>query len=101
MKVVYTSRAKTDLREIALFIARDNPVRARSFVRELRVKADEIGRGPLRWPHFQPLRDKKVRRRAFTSYGIYYVVTHDSVIVLRILHRARDAERWLETDTSD
>jgi plasmid stabilization system protein ParE len=36
MKIIFSAAAaKADLREITLFIARDNKLRARSFVREL------------------------------------------------------------------
>jgi len=50
MKVVFSTEAKRSLREIALFIARDNKIRAISFVRELRSKALNVGNMPWAFP---------------------------------------------------
>ncbi len=46
MKVVFSAQVKSELREIALFIARDHKPRALSFVRELRAQAPEIAEMP-------------------------------------------------------
>ena len=43
MKVVLTEKAEDDLIRIADYIARDNPERAISFIRELRDAALQLG----------------------------------------------------------
>jgi toxin ParE1/3/4 len=52
VKVVLSEQAKSGLREIGLFIARDNKTRARSFVRELHAKARDIGEIPVPFRSF-------------------------------------------------
>jgi len=46
MRVRYSRYIETDLEEIAEYIARDNPVRALSFVQELRAEMSRIARNP-------------------------------------------------------
>jgi plasmid stabilization system protein ParE len=50
LKVIFSEKAERDLEEIADWIARDNPERARIFVAELVKAAKSIGRahGPVR-----------------------------------------------------
>ena len=50
MKVVLTAEALGDLEEIGDYIARDSPVRARTFVAELLVAARKIGEIPKGFP---------------------------------------------------
>jgi toxin ParE1/3/4 len=52
MEIRFSRRAEIDLEDIADFIARDNPARAASFVRELR----EHCRRRLLFPEATPLR---------------------------------------------
>ena len=48
--VVWTERAWSDLDRAADYIARDNPVRALSFVRELYERCLDIAEMPEAWP---------------------------------------------------
>lgn len=52
MKVVFTEEARAGLREIALYISRDNQRRALSFVRELRASAQQLSNMPHAFPLF-------------------------------------------------
>ena len=45
-RLVYTPQSKKDLNDIGLYIARDNPRRAMSFVRELREQCRKITEAP-------------------------------------------------------
>ena len=85
-KLRWTRRALTRLDDIAAFIARDNPVRAASFVRELRDK-------------LEVLREQQIGRRG-RVYGTRELVLHkhyiavyrvqgDEVQVLTVLHTAQ------------
>ena len=95
MKVVLTAEARGDLEQIADFIAQDNPVRARSFVRELVEKAREIGATPRGFPVVPRYAHLRVRRRVHGAYLIFYRVEADRVSILHILHGARDYEALL------
>ena len=55
MKVVLTSDAVADLKAIGGWIARDNPRRARSFVKELSDACMSLAEQPRRFPSsFRP-----------------------------------------------
>ena len=49
-RLVFSSQAKSDLREIALYVADDNPSRAKTFVMELRARAKAAAERPLTFP---------------------------------------------------
>ena len=93
MKVVVSEQARVELREIALFIARDNASRARSFVRELRSKAYEIAQTPEAFPVVPRFAKLGIRRRVFRNYLIFYRLQADTVNIIHILHGAQDHER--------
>jgi toxin ParE1/3/4 len=95
MKVVLSDQAKADLREIGLFIARDNKARARSFVRELQAKARDIGDIPRAFPLIPRYGHHGIRRRPYGDYLIFYTIEDDQVSVVHILHGARDYEPLL------
>jgi len=63
VNVFLSDAAKADLREIALFIARDNKVRAKSFVGALREKALDIGKRPHAFPLVARYARHGIRRR--------------------------------------
>jgi plasmid stabilization system protein ParE len=95
MKVVLSRAAKASLREIALYIARDNPVRARSFVAELRAKAVDTGDIPRAFPLVPHYEQYGIRRRPFGSYLIFYRVEASRVVIVDIIHGARHYEALL------
>lgn len=95
MKVVVTAPARRDLREIGRFIAQDNPMRAKSFVRELQASARQLGDMPSGFPVLDGFARQGVRRRAHGTYLIFYQVEGDRVLVLRVLHGARDVKSVL------
>lgn len=98
MKVVLTTGAKDDLERIGDYIARDNPVRAASFVWELIEKARAIGETPQAFPLVPRYAHSGVRRCAHNNYLIFYRVEEDCVSILHILHGARDIDVLLFPD---
>jgi toxin ParE1/3/4 len=95
MRVVLSEQAKADLRGIGLYIARDNKNRARSFVRELQAKAQDIGDIPRAFPLVPRYEHYGIRRRPYGDYLIFYRIADDRVFVVHILHGARDYEPLL------
>jgi plasmid stabilization system protein ParE len=89
MKVVFSAQAKAGLRDIALFIARDNKARAISFVRELREKARTVGDMPRALPLVPRYEHHGIRRRRYGNYLIFYRIEDDRIVVIHILHGAR------------
>jgi plasmid stabilization system protein ParE len=95
MRVVLSGEAKTDLREIGFFIARDNKIRARSFVRELQAKAHDVGNMPRAFPPIPRYEHHGIRRRPYRDYLILYRIEDSRISIVRILHGARDYEALL------
>ena len=99
MKVVISGEARGDLTAIAVYIARDNPARARSFAAELLGKALDIGTMPEGFPLVPGLARRGIRRRVYGRYLIFYRIESDQVTVLHVLHGARDYEGILRFDS--
>jgi toxin ParE1/3/4 len=95
VRVVLTDAAKADLREIAFFIARDNKVRAQSFVSELRARALDTGNMPRAFPLVPRYEHHGIRRRPHRDYLIFYRIEDQRISIIRILHGARDYEALL------
>jgi toxin ParE1/3/4 len=92
----FSSLAKSDLAEIAAYIAKRNPTAARAFVRRLREHCQQLKRSP--WigevcPQFQSAEYRQIH---YGSYAIFYEVTDKSVLVSRVIHSARDWGRMIE-----
>jgi plasmid stabilization system protein ParE len=95
VKVAYTAQAKRDLIEIGVWIAHDNPARAKTFVAELYGVCEALGDAPRSYPLLQSHRTSGVRRRPYKSYLIFYWIMESRVEVLHVLHSARDYEAIL------
>jgi plasmid stabilization system protein ParE len=95
VKVLFTEAAESDLEAIGDWIAKDNPGRAMTFVRELRRSCVDIGPRPLGYPFVEHRRGEGIRRKVHGNYLIFYRVWLDAVEILRVLHGARDYARIL------
>ena len=89
MRVVISGTARTDLQNIQRWIARDNPKRALSFVRELREQIRGLARWPNRFPAKEEV-DPSIRRLSYRGYRIFYRVSDSSVEVIEVHHGSRD-----------
>jgi len=89
MQFRFSRRAQNDVAEIAEYIARDNPARALTYVRELRAHCRKLTRFPQAAP-IRPAFGEGVRVSAFGSYLIFYVVNRDLLEIRRVLHGARN-----------
>jgi toxin ParE1/3/4 len=88
--VELSGEAERDLEEIGDYIARDNPRRALSLVAELRAKCLDLAQGPLGYPLAPRYETQGVRRRLHGAYLIFFHANADKIVVLHILHGARD-----------
>lgn len=88
-------RARSDLREIALYIARDNPERAVSFIEEMLAQMTVIAERPESFRK----RDewgRDLRSLVHHRYHIVFRADIDVVTVLRVLHGSLDLPSVLE-----
>lgn len=90
MKVRLTQEAKAGLERIGDHIAQDNPGRAGSFVRELLAACAALGDTPQAFPLVPRYEGSGIRRRTCGNYLVFYRVEPEQVVVLHILHGARD-----------
>lgn len=92
MILVLSNQAEADLEQIADHIARDSPLRALSFVQEIRQSCHAL----LEWPDRHPVVPRHaasgIRRRVHGNYLIFFHVREETVEVIHILHGAMDHE---------
>jgi len=98
MRLAFTPLAEQDLEAIADYIAADNPVRALSFVRELRAQCQRITLNPPGY-RLRPELGAGIRSCAHGHYVIFFESNPDAVLIARILHGARDLPAVLGLDT--
>lgn len=89
IRVEIKAAAENDLRDIARYIAQDNPSRAVSYVRELRAKVLSLGERPMSFPARIDW-GAELRSALHGKYVIVFRASADEVVVLRIIHGARD-----------
>jgi len=89
MHLLVTPLAAHDLEEIGDHIARDNPLRAASFIAELRAQCEKLCLNPAGYRRRSELSDG-LRSCPHGNYVIFFESTADQVTVVRILHGARD-----------
>ena len=94
MRVVFTPHAEEDLGQIGDYIAQDNPARALSFLAELRSHCERIGLAPLACPARSEL-GEHLRSCAHGHYTIFFQPGKERVLIVRVLHGARDVTRIL------
>jgi plasmid stabilization system protein ParE len=98
MMTIVTAEAEADLEAIGDYIARDNPVRALSFVRELLQLCLDIADMPQAWPVVPRYEHHGIRRRVYGRYLIFYRIGPDHITILHILNDAMDVEAILFPD---
>ncbi len=90
MQVELSRDALEDLADIAVYIAKDSPIRAVTFTDELTDRARSLTNAPFKGAR----RDNLVsglRVLPYGNYNIYYRVEADMLIILRIMNSALDA----------
>lgn len=93
-RLVLAPLAVTDLRQIAAYIARDNPKRAASFVVELEATCRATAASPTAFPTRDDLAPG-LRMAVHGQYLVFFRVLVDAGVVRveRVLHGRRDVGR--------
>jgi toxin ParE1/3/4 len=89
MRQVFSRAAEDDLEQIGDYIANDNPPRALQFVQELREHCSRIRAAPLA-RQARPELGAGMRSVPHGRYVIFFRVERDVILIVRILHGARD-----------
>ena len=90
MIVHFSAHAERDLERIGDWIARDNPARAITFIEEIQRACIDLTAFPERFPLAPRYERQGVRHRAMGNYLIFYRIDQGTVVILHVLHGARD-----------
>jgi toxin ParE1/3/4 len=99
VKVVISSAARADIRQIGLWIARTNPARSLSFVAELRTACLGLAKLAARFQLVPRYERQGIRRRVHGNCLILYEVHAAHVHVVRVIHGATDYRQLLDDDS--
>lgn len=89
MKLSFSPAAQTDLMDIAMYIAQDNPKRALAFVDELEGKCEALGGTPGIGTS-RPELGEGLRMLPHGRYLIFYREVNRGLRIERVMHGARD-----------
>ena len=90
-------KASADLDQIAAFIARDNPVRAETFVEELLSVCRRIPAHPENYPKRAAL-GNGLRVAIHKRYLLFFRNLPEEIRIERVVHSARNTARMFEED---
>lgn len=88
-------RALDDLREIADYIAEDDPERAERYFDELLDRIASIGENPLLY-RVRHEWHRDLRIAPYGSYQILFRASDGPVVILRVAHSSRDLSSLLD-----
>ena len=88
-QLIITPLAERDIESIGDYIAKDNPGRALSFVRELFDQCKTIAGNPLSY-RLRPELEEGLRSCAYGNYVIFFSASKEEITIIRVLHGARD-----------
>jgi toxin ParE1/3/4 len=94
-RILRTPEAITDLDGIWDYTARDNPAAADRMLDELNERFVLLSENPEIGELQPKLADGTYRRFTCRSYVIYYRPLEDGIVLVRVLHGARDHEKLL------
>ncbi len=94
-RILRTSNALQDLDELWDYIAQENVTAADKMLDQLQERFELLAANPELGELQVLLADGKYRRFCFRKFVIYYQPLNDGIVLLRILHGARDSERLL------
>jgi toxin ParE1/3/4 len=89
-RVIWTLAAWNDLETVADFISRDSPYYAAAWVRSVRDAARSLNLMSMRGRVVPEIGDRQIRELIVQSYRLIYKVERSRVVVLGIIHGARD-----------
>ena len=91
-KVLFSESAKTDLLEAWLFIAEESIIAADGVLDTIEQEASILSTQPLMGRARPDLADGVRSWPTSTSYILFYLAESDSIVVIRVLHHAREIQ---------
>ncbi|PKD38945.1 type II toxin-antitoxin system mRNA interferase toxin, RelE/StbE family [Methylomonas sp. Kb3] len=88
--VIWTPRARTDLKAIHDYIARDSPLTAKRIIRELIQKTDSLAVSPYLGKKVPEFEQQELREIGVHSWRIIYQIKFNQAYVVTVVHKRRD-----------
>lgn len=95
-QIIWTATARENLRGIVQYIAADSPMYARSFALRLRRGVSRLAKFPESGRRVSEDRSETYREVIVGNYRVVYRIAEDRVIIVTVLHGARDAQKFFE-----
>jgi toxin ParE1/3/4 len=89
MRLEFSRWVESDLKSIADYIAEDNPMRAVSFIREIRGKIRVVARQPLTY-QLRPEIGEGARLAVVGRYLLLFRVVNETVRIERVVYGGRE-----------
>jgi toxin ParE1/3/4 len=94
--IYWTDEARSRLKSIYKYIARDNKIDAINVAKRIREKAQLLKRFPRIGAIYPDITDREVRIIYFTHYRIVYMIVNDERIdILGVFHGAMELRKYL------
>ena len=90
MRIVWAGTSISDLETIRDYIARDSEYYAARFVGRIIEAVDILEKSPEIGQIVPEFRDNRIRQLIFQNYRIFYQVRTNHVLILAVIHGARD-----------
>jgi toxin ParE1/3/4 len=87
--VIWTLRARADLKAIHDYIAKDSRQNAKRVAHEIRRKAEALAEPPRLGRKVPELNDPKLREISVYSWRIIYHLREDNVFIVTLIHKRR------------
>jgi toxin ParE1/3/4 len=94
-RVIFTQAAEREFEAIGDHIALSNPLRAVSFVQELRERRFSLVDMPTRFPLMHRYSSTGIRRCLHGKYLIFYRMGGTDIEIIHVLHGAMEYEKIL------
>ncbi|WP_445371654.1 type II toxin-antitoxin system RelE/ParE family toxin [Methylomonas sp. HW2-6] len=88
--VIWTPRAKNDLKAIHDYIAQDSPLTAKRIVQELVEKTDKLLTAPYMGKKVPEFDKEALREIGVHSWRIIYQIRLNQTFVVTVVHKRRD-----------
>jgi toxin ParE1/3/4 len=91
-RIRFTAAAENDLLELWVYIAEENPAAADEALDEIKTSVSALAEQPEMGRARPELADGLRSMPTRTPYIVYYEPDREGVLVLRVLHHARDVD---------
>ena len=96
-KIIWTNEVYEDIESTVEYISKDSPFYASAFVEEVLLVGKSLKQLPERGRQVPEVIDNDVREVFVKKYRLIYKIKEDRVIILALIHGARDfAALWQE-----